>query len=445
MKATVKWKDGMNFEATGVSNHAVSMDAAEEVGGKNLGPRPIELLLFGLGGCTGMDVISILRKMRKEVTSFEMEIEADRSEDHPKVFTHIRVKYILKGEGKIDGSYGEGGGQILRTSLSLSMVTGQPFEILDIRKGRKKPGLQPQHLTCVRAAKQIASAEVRGDELGSTSLTFQPHSVKAGQYHFNVAEERGSAGSSSLVLQAILLPLSFGKEESKVTIEGGTHVAWSPPFHYMNQVFSPLLSPLGFSFSFHIEKWGWYPKGGGVIQVTIAPYKKQQKCLELHERGALKEIQGLSVVSHLPLSIAERQRKEAGKILSSRNLKVNMQLEEAPSLGAGTFLFLHTMFENSAAGFSALGKRGKRAEEVGREAAQELLLFLDSGAALDPHSADQLIPYLASIGGKHVFSTSFITQHLLTNIWVVRKFFPHRHFQVDGKSGEPGKITLSDN
>ncbi len=346
---------------------------------------------------------------------------------------------------EIDGSFGEGGGQILRTSLSLSMVTGQSFKILHIRKGRKNPGLQPQHLTCVRAAKKIASAEVQGDVLGSTSLTFQPHSVKAGQYHFNVAEERGSAGSSSLVLQAILLPLSFEKEESKVTIEGGTHVAWSPPFHYMDRVFSPLISPLGFTFSFHIKRWGWYPKGGGMIEVTIAPYKKQQKFLELHERGALKEIRGLSVVSHLPLSIAERQRKETIRILSLRQLDANIHMEEAPSLGAGTFLFLESLFERSIAGFTSLGKRGKRAEEVGHEAAQELLFFLNSGSALDPHAADQLIPYLASIGGKHYFSTSNITQHLLTNIWVVRKFFPHLHIQVDGKKGVPGKIKLFHN
>lgn len=346
---------------------------------------------------------------------------------------------------KIDGSFGEGGGQILRTSLSLSMVTGQAFKISNIRKGRKKPGLQPQHLTCVRAAKQIASASVQGDELGSTTLTFHPQSVESGQYHFNVAEERGSAGSSSLVLQAILLPLSFGKEESRVTIEGGTHVAWSPSFHYMDQVLSPLLAPVGFSFSFHIEKWGWYPKGGGVIQVTIEPYSRQQKNLELYKRGSLKEIQGLSVVSQLPLSIAERQRNEAGKTLASRNLKLNVRIMEAPSQGAGTFLFLRAIFEKNVSGFSSLGKRGKRAEEVGREAAQELLLHLDSDAALDPHSADQLIPYLASIGGKHFFSTSSITQHLLTNIWVVKKFLPDLHMKVDGTRGEPGKITLSEN
>lgn len=343
---------------------------------------------------------------------------------------------------KIDGSYGEGGGQILRTSLSLSVATGQPFEIFDIRKRRKNPGLQPQHLTSVRAAKEISSASVAGDVLGSTTLEFRPEHIKPGAYHFNVAEQRGSAGSSSLVLQAILLPLFFGTEESHVTIEGGTHVAWSPPFHYMDQVLRPLLSPLGFSFSLRIERWGWYPKGGGTIQATILPHRENEKPLEWTDRGSLKGIQGISVVSNLPLSIAERQKEKARKMLSSRGLKADMSLLEAPSPGTGTFFFLKALFENGVAGFSSLGKRGKRAEEVSAEAVNGLLLFLDSKAALDQYSADQMIPYLACLGGKHSFSTSCITQHLLTNIWVTRKFFPELHFSMEGKVGSPGKISL---
>ncbi len=351
----------------------------------------------------------------------------------------------MKESIKIDGSYGEGGGQILRTSLSISIATGKPFEIFNIRKGRKNPGLQPQHLTSVRAAKEISSAIVSGDALGSTTLKFNPQLITSGNYNFNVAKEKGSAGSSSLVLQAILLPLSFSSKESKITIEGGTHVSWSPPFHYMDQVLRPLLSYLGFSFSFLIEKWGWYPKGGGIIQASIAPHGQNYKRLELNERGSLKSIQGISTVSNLPLSIAKRQKEKAQEILSANGLHAEINLFEAPSSGTGTFFFLTTCFEKSVAGFSSLGKRGKRAEDVGAEAVKELLDFLDINSALDRYSADQILPYLASIGGEHFFSTSCITQHLLTNVWVIRIFFPNLNFNIDGEVGKAGKISLFEN
>jgi len=160
---------------------------------------------------------------------------------------------------KIDGSYGEGGGQILRTALSLSCLLREPIEIFNIRKGRKVPGLQPQHLTCVKAAKRVSDADTEGDKVGSINLIFSPKEVKGGYYLFDI----GTAGSTSLVLQTLFLPLSLAPNPSKVEITGGTHVPWSPPFHYLNYIVIPILERMGLRIRLWIEKWGWYPKGGG--------------------------------------------------------------------------------------------------------------------------------------------------------------------------------------
>ena len=346
---------------------------------------------------------------------------------------------------RIDGSYGEGGGQILRSSLTLSIFTGKPLEIFNIRKGRKNPGLQAQHLTSVRAAKTISSADVSGDSFGSTSLTFKPQKVKAGDYYFNVAEERGSAGSAMLVLQTILLPLSCAEQEqgSQIVIEGGTHVPWSPPFHFISETFADILARIGFSFSFTIEKWGWYPKGQGFIRVKVFPRKPVSVSFRCEERGSLKDIRGISAVSNLPVSIAERQRSEALRLLVERSLAAEISIMQAPSIGPGTFLFLNAVFENMVAGFSALGARGKRAEEVASEAVSDLIAFMDADATIDPHMSDQIVLYLAASGGEHSFRSSKITQHLLTNIWVIKKFLPDLKTEVEGETGMPGKVSIT--
>jgi RNA 3'-terminal phosphate cyclase (ATP) len=344
---------------------------------------------------------------------------------------------------EIDGNYGEGGGQILRSSLSLSAIIGRPIQITNIRAGRKKPGLEAQHLTCVNAIATITNAEVRGDSLGSQTLTFVPQGISGGKYTFDVADIRPSAGALSLVFQSIALPLAHADVASTVTLRGGTHVPWSPNVHYLQEIFLPMAAKFGFQGSLKLNKWGWYPRGGGEAIATIQPVSNWQS-VELRERGELKAITGISAVSNLPDHIATRQRHQIKRRLERPGgppLKID--LVQGESIDPGTLVFLNASFENVRAGFSALGERGKPAERVADDACQELEDFLASGAAIEPHLADQLILLMALAKGESSFTTSRITRHLTTNIWLVEQFLPVR-FEVSGVEGEPGTVVKRD-
>ena len=342
---------------------------------------------------------------------------------------------------RIDGAYGEGGGQILRTSLALSCVLGRPFDIVNIRKARKKPGLQPQHLMAVKAAAAISSASCNGVELSSTEIQFRPAAVNGGDYSFDVSEKTGSAGSTSLIFQTILIPLLYARRPSSVSITGGTHVPLSPTFHYLRFVFLPILSKLGMNIDLEIEKWGWYPIGKGMIRARVSPVK-EIKSIRMVERGALARVNGLSAISNLPRDIGVRQRNRAMNALQQRGISSDIERISAPSLGKGTLVFLRAEFGNVIAGFDALGAIGKPAEEVADEACQGLFNYLDSDGSLDPHLADQMIPYLALARGTSEFTTSRITRHLLTNIWVLQQFMDV-DIQVEGKEGEQGKVIVT--
>jgi RNA 3'-terminal phosphate cyclase (ATP) len=341
---------------------------------------------------------------------------------------------------RIDGSFGEGGGQILRTSLALSCVLGRPIEITNIRKARKNPGLQPQHLTAVMAAASISGAVVEGAELSSQAIRFLPKRTSGGTYHFDVSEKKGSAGSATLVLQTILLPLCFADQMSMVTIQGGTHVPSSPSYHYLSCVVTPLLFRLGVQTGFSIITWGWYPIGGGQISVRITPARELRPLVAI-ERGKLLRVTGISAVSNLPHHIAERQRMRALSILSRQGIDASIEIRSAPSPGKGSFLFLAAEFEQISAGFGSLGAIGKRAEEVADEACRELLSYRGSTGALDPHEADQIVPWLAFCRGQSEFTTSRITCHLLTNFWVVRQFL-NVDVTVEGSEGEEGRVLI---
>jgi RNA 3'-terminal phosphate cyclase (ATP) len=341
---------------------------------------------------------------------------------------------------QIDGSHGEGRGQILRTSLSLSSLLKRLIEINHIRRGRKVFGLQPQHLTAVNACAIISNAWVEGNNLQSLSLKFSPREVVPGDYYFDVAEEKSSAGSVSLVLQTLLLPLSSAERASTLRISGGTHVPFSPPFTYLQEVFAPMLLGLGLRTNFEIKKWGFYPLGGGEVFCQIYPVEKLNP-LNLEKRGELKKLSGISAVANLPLTIAERQRDKAIKTLQSSGFSPEIEIIQVPSKGKGTFFFLLAEFENSPAGFSSLGEMGKKAEIVAEEACQDFLNFISTQATVEKHLADQLIPYLALAQGESFFTVSSISQHLLTNIWVVQKFLPVS-VTIRGELGKVGELIV---
>ncbi len=346
----------------------------------------------------------------------------------------------------IDGSYGEGGGQVLRTSLSLSALLGQPVRLENIRARRPKPGLAAQHLTGVRAVASICQAEVEGAELGSQTLTFVPGaSPQAGDYTFDVAEARvgGSAGSTSLVFQTIFLPLALAGVQSHLTIRGGTHVAWSPPFHYLEHAYLPTLAHLGLEAQVTIEKWGWYPVGGGEMRATIkSRIATPLQAVDLTERGELQRLYGFSATSNLPAHIAQRQKQAAERLLAKNGFSPHIEIIDAPSPGQGTAVFLVAEFERTAAAFTAYGARGKRAEKVAQEAGQAFLAYQRSGAALDKHLADQLILPAALRAAECRLTTCQITPHLLTNAWVVEQFMPDARFEIEGEEGERGIVSF---
>ena len=335
-------------------------------------------------------------------------------------------------EVSIDGRRGEGGGQILRTSLTLSALLKVPVKIDHIRGNRKKPGLRPQHLTAVNALATITGARVDGARVDSTELLFEPEGVKAGNYRFHI----GTAGSTGLVFQTLIPVLLFGNTSSRVHITGGTHVPWSPPFHYLNSVFSPALKAMGGEVHLEIPKWGWYPKGGGVVRASVYP-TQGIKAIQYIHRGKLMDIHVLSATSNLPIHIAERQRDQALRRLEYLGIMPHTQIENAPSPGQGTALFLAARFEGITAGFTSLGKRGKRAEAVADDACDELIAFLDGGRVLDRHLADQLVLYMALAEGYSTFLADKVTEHLLTNIWVIEQFLPVA-FEAEEEAGKIG-------
>ncbi|MBI4561029.1 MAG: RNA 3'-phosphate cyclase [Candidatus Rokubacteria bacterium] len=337
----------------------------------------------------------------------------------------------------LDGSHGEGGGQILRTALALAVARRVPLTLTRIRARRPKPGLQPQHLTVVRALAAISDAEVKGDGLDSTELTFLPRTLRGGSYRFDVGAVKASAGSVSLLFQALLLPLALAPTESRLTRLGGTHVPWSPPVHYLTEVFLPALRQIGVEARLTLKRWGWYPAGGGEVEATIVP-ARQLSPFRPQASGTLTAIRGLSAVSRLPRSIAERQRERALERLSAAGLAAEIAVQEdATARGPGTLLFLAVP---GRAGFSALGRRGVPAERVADEAVEALLAYRGSGALVDDRLADQLMPFLALAREASLFTSPALSSHLQTAAWVVQQFLPTR---IDLDAGPPARVRIT--
>lgn len=338
----------------------------------------------------------------------------------------------------IDGSFGEGGGQILRTSLSLAAITGQDVTIENIRVQRSKPGLRPQHLTGALAVAQICGGELTGATVDSKRLTFKPGKITPGSYVFDVSDVRASAGSVNLVLQTILWPLAFAGKDSRVTIKGGTHNPHAPSSNYIDDTFLPAVADMGLRCEYKMIRAGYYPAGGGEIKIDIAAVDKLNPiCVTEPEKPY--HVQLTSAVSRLPMSIAERQLNTAVARLRSMGLQFEQLSTEYPGGGPGTVVFISLRGGRARAGFQSLGELHKRAEKVADEACDELDSHLASAMAIDKHLADQLIIPIALACGKSKFTTSEITSHLLTNIGIVERFLPV-HFHLSAGPGQPGIV-----
>ncbi len=336
----------------------------------------------------------------------------------------------------LDGSEGEGGGQILRTALSLSALTGIPFTLKKIRANRKQPGLKAQHLTAVKAMQQICDAKTQGAVLYSPELVFIPQKIQPGQYHWDI----GTAGATTLLLQTVVYPLSYTKACSNITITGGTHVPWSPAFHFLEKHWLHFMKQLGFDFSLKQIQAGFYPQGGGKISVTIRPFQARKNFMCL-ERGELKKINALSVVSNLDIKIAERQAQQGQQRLLQSGFSVDTKIEQMPAQSPGTFYLLLVEYEQSQVCYFGLGARGKPAEQVADEAVDAFFDFMRSTAAIDEFLADQLLLPLVLIGKEAHFTIHKVTLHFLTNIKVIQAF-KKINIAVDHQPDQTGKIYI---
>lgn len=335
----------------------------------------------------------------------------------------------------------------MRAALALAALTGREIEITDIRAGRSNPGLAPQHLTGVRALAEIADARVEGAELRSRRLRFRPGGLRPGRYAWDVAEETPSAGSVTLVLQAVLPVLALAEGSSRLTIAGGTHVEWSPPVHYARGVLAPALSALGIGLEIELREWGWYPEGGGEISVTVDPIRRPAAAA-WEGRGRLTSISGRSVAGSLPSHIARRQaeaaRARVREGIGSEGPDPEIEASTVASPGRGTICYLQAGYERSPpAGFTALGRKGRPAEEVGRAAADALLGHHRSGAAVDLHLADQLFPFLALADGTSSFTVPEVSGHLRTVAGLCGGIVGSRHrFHEDPDDGGPARASV---
>jgi len=337
----------------------------------------------------------------------------------------------------IDGSRGEGGGQILRTALAMSLLTQTPVQIHKIRANRTpKPGLQPQHLMCVRAAAEIGHARVSGDSLGSSALSFIPGEINGGTYRFPIR----TAGATSLVLHTVYLPLALGaREPSRVVIEGGTHVSHSPSYHFLERSWAKYMGRLGLSVALQMHRPGFYPRGGGDIEAAVTPVDKLT-AVTFTEPVTHAHAQVVGAVAGLDADIGKRLARTATVLLRDLGLKVESAVEEWPN-GPAAAVVITLPAGPAPTVVCGIGSRGKPADAVAAKAVAELKPHLASQAPVDPHSADQLLLPLAFAGGDSVFRVSDVTRHLLTNAEVIQ-MFGTAVIEIDGEEGSAGTVRV---
>jgi RNA 3'-phosphate cyclase len=338
---------------------------------------------------------------------------------------------------ELDGSEGEGGGQILRSALALSILTGRPFKLINIRANRSKPGLQPQHLMCVRAAGSISGAVYKGASVGSAVLYFEPNEVKPGKYTFSI----GTAGATTLVLHTLYLPLALrGDQPSEITITGGTHNQHAPCYHFLETTWAAYMARMGIRVELQMIRPGFYPRGGGEIRAVVHPCS-HVKSLNISTSPTLTTAGGFSAFAGLPESVGKRQARRLAVRLKAAGLESHIPIEEWQAANPGTVAAVIFRQLPVPPLFFGLGERGKPAETVADDAADEAIRFRDSGCPVDPHSADQLLLPLAFSSEASEYRTSEITRHLTTNIATVGKFV-NRSIKVDVEEGRGGIVQI---
>jgi RNA 3'-terminal phosphate cyclase (ATP) len=320
---------------------------------------------------------------------------------------------------EIDGSQGEGGGQMLRSSLSLSICTQQPFRIVNIRANRDKPGLKRQHLTAVKAAAEICSGSVTGAELGSRELTFRPGRLKGGDYSFAI----GTAGSSTLVLQTVLPPLLTAAEPSTVRITGGTHNRGSPPFDFLQRAFLPQLVRMGAQVELQLRRYGFYPRGGGEIFATIKP-STGWSALTLNGRGQRVRAYAEAYVAALPINVAQRELETIGSGLNWSQDQLFLR-GLSNDMGPGNAVTITIEHEHVTEVFTGFGEKGLRSETVAGAAVDEARGYIACTAAVGEHLADQLLMPMA-LGQGGSFTTCAATEHLRSNALIIERFTSRR-------------------
>lgn len=338
----------------------------------------------------------------------------------------------------IDGSRGEGGGQIIRTSLALSLITGKPFRIYNVRARRERPGLQRQHLTAVRAAATVGGAQVEGARVGATEFTFHPGQVLPGEYNFPI----GTAGSTMLVFQTILPPLMIADAPSTLTFEGGTHNVHAPPYEFIVKTFLPLVGRMGARVALELERYGFYPPGGGRVTAHVEPAGSLAP-LELLARGRIHARRARALVVKLPPSIGERELAVVSERLGwGEAAGDELRVETSQNaLSPGNVLTLEIESEHLSETFTGIGERGVRAETVAERAAEEARAYLEADAPVGEHLADQLLIPLALAGGG-AYTTRRPSLHTTTNIEVIRLFLDVR-ITTEQAGGDVWKIEVN--
>ena len=329
---------------------------------------------------------------------------------------------------EIDGSQGEGGGQILRTSIALSAIVGEPVKVKNIRAGRPKPGLSAQHVTSIEAVAALSDAVVEGLEPGAHEITFRPGEVIGGDFTFDI----GTAGSISLALQTCLLVASASKGRTRITMTGGTDVNWSPPIDYMKSVHMPIAERFGVNGSLELAARGFYPEGGGEVSLDIAPCSSLQP-VRLDSRGDVQRIGGVAYAQNLPDHVVGRMKHAALKrLVSFKHVKIATDIRTGRSAGAGMVLFAEC--DTALLGESMLGRKGLRAEALGEGCASDLAETIESGATVDFRMLDQILPYMALASGNSVVLAEELTAHAETNIQVIEKMLG-RSFTITERDG----------